>query len=171
MTIQDFHNATPEDKINLVNNLLRKEKVDHLKNVAAKLDLTTSQFSKIMRHSGEYQYNQTTKQYDKLLTIDEYRKIAKVSENGRQNQNQVLSFLTEHFDEIKVLLQTQKEQLSLDPQVYSPDSETIVKSIQLNADIYNQFSELHSQKYPHYRLRDVFSQCLVDFINKYDEPS
>lgn len=165
MNPHDFMKQSPTKRVDLVNNLLKKEKSDHLKRVAELIGINPSTFSKIMIE-GDYQYHQAKRQYYKLLTIDEYKQI-KFKTN--ESQDELLSFLNENMDELKALLELTKKQLILEPEIYDSSSKTITKSIQVNTDIYEKFASLHTTKFPHLRLRELFSKCLLDFINNYQD--
>ena len=74
MNTEDFMNLLPEKKVDVVNELLQKESSNHLQNVAKKLGMSPSTFSKVMRHNDNYQYNQSKKQYYKLMSMEEYKR-------------------------------------------------------------------------------------------------
>src|SRR5690625_1305662 len=166
MHTQDFLKLSPEERVDFANNLLQKESSNHLNNVAKKLGLSPSTFSKVMRDNNNYQYIQSKKKYYKLLSIEEYKKVEKNSKS--HSDDELFLFLDENLDELKELLKQSKEQLKIDPKIYSTNAKTITKSIQVNAEIYDQFNELIQKRFPHLRLRELFSQCLVDFINQYE---
>ncbi|RCW62876.1 hypothetical protein [Saliterribacillus persicus] len=167
MHSQDFLKLSSEKKVKLVNDLLKKESSNHLQNVAKKLEVSPSTFSKIMRNNDNYQYIQSKKQYYKLMNIEEYKQMA--VHIKRDDHDEVIEFLQENIDDLKSLLQKAEKELILEPEIYATNSKTITKSIQVNADIYDRFSNLVSSKYPHLRLREVFSKCLLDFVNNYQD--
>lgn len=166
MNTNEFMNLSTLDKVELVNKMLKKEEKDHLKNVASKLGLSESTFSKTMRDNATYQYNKTTKQYDRIMPIEEYKNYLQTSTNEDKTED-ALQFVGEHLEELKKIVHEYKSHLALEPEIYDPNSKTITKSIQVNDEIFQRFSVLHSSKYSHLRLRDIFSKCLLDFINTY----
>lgn len=166
MDTQKFMSLSAIERVELANKMLSEETNDHLKNVASKLGLSESTFSKIMRDNASYQYNKTSKQYDRIMPIEEYKKYLQ-SGSDEDKMEETLQFLGEHLEELKQLLHGYTNQLILEPGIYDPNSKTITKTIQVNGDIYQQFSELHSNQFSHLRLRDIFSKCLLDFIKTY----
>ncbi|MBU9710889.1 hypothetical protein [Evansella tamaricis] len=166
MDTQKFLNLSILDKVEVVNKMLEEETENHLKNCATKLGLSPSTFSKVMRDNSSYQYNQTGKRYDRLLTLDEYKQYLQSGSNTDKTQESLL-FISKHIDELKQLLQAHSNQLILNPKVYDPNNKTITKTVQVNADIYEEFTNLWTTHYPHLRLRDIVSQSLLDFTTTY----
>lgn len=166
MDTQKFMSLSMLEKVEVVNKMLGEETENHLKNVAKNLGLSPSTFSKIMRDNSSYQYNQTSKRYDRLLTLDEYKQYLQ-SESNTDKTQESIQFVSNHIDELKQLLQAYSNQLILNPKVYNPNSKTITKTVQVNADIYEEFTNLWATHYPHLRLRDIISQCLLDFTKTY----
>ncbi|AIF45125.1 hypothetical protein [Virgibacillus sp. SK37] len=174
MNTEEFMSLPMNDKVRTVNKMLEKEEKDHLKMVSEKIGIPYSAFTKLMRDNGNYQYNQTTKKYEKLISLEEYEKyldsVEKLDESDKPNET--LRFLEKHLDELKRLLHDHQGQLIIDPIVYNPSSKTINKSFQVNADIYNQFSKLCTRQFPHLRQRDIISMSLLEFIRSYQrDPS
>ncbi|WP_440897444.1 hypothetical protein ACS127_05585 [Amphibacillus sp. Q70] len=167
MNTNDFMNLSSEERVNLVNGLLKKEQVNHLQNVAKKLGMTPSTFSKIMRDHDNFQYNQSKKQYYKLMSMEEYQQMAQHVDNATYDDS--LQFLNDNLDKLKKLLDESSTQLIINPKIYSVDSKTNTKTVQVNAEIYEQFQQLAADKFPHLRLRELFSQSLLDFTEKYKE--
>ncbi|WP_251553965.1 hypothetical protein [Neobacillus muris] len=167
MDTQDFLKLSSLERVELVNKMLENEQEKHLENVAAKLGLKLSTFSKIMRDNASYQYNQTSKRYDRILTIEEYKRHLNSGINENRSEES-LQFVTDHLDELKTLLNAHKKELILEPEIYDPNSKTITKTLQMNAAISERFSKLCSSQFPLYRTRDLFSKCMLDFINKYE---
>lgn len=124
-----------------------------------------------MRDNGNFQYNQTTKKYEKLMSLEEYEEYLDTAKNskGDVKQNEALRFIEDHLGEIKRLLGDHENQLIINPMVYNPASKTINKSFQVNADVYNQFSKVCTRQFPHLRQRDIISMSLLEFIRKYEE--
>ncbi|GIN59924.1 hypothetical protein J8TS2_42430 [Lederbergia ruris] len=169
MNQEEFMSLSMNEKLRTVNQMLEKEEKDHLKNASEKVGIPYSAFTKIMRDNGNYQYNQTSKRYEKLLSLEEYEQYLQVGTNKVEELNETLSFLEEHLDELKKLLVVHQNQLILDPVVYDPSCKTASKSFQVNVSIYDQFTELCSIQFPHLRQKDLVSQCLLDFVRKYQK--
>lgn len=167
MNNEEFMNLSMKKKLEVVNKMLQTEKDDHLKNVSIKLDIPYPAFTKLMRDDGNYQFNQSSKIYEKIVSLEEYDQLIQLKSNSNEYSNEALKFLSENLNDIKKLLFQKEHQLILDPLVYDVKSKTTNKSIQVNTEIYNQFTELCSNQFPHLRQKDLISQCLLDFINAY----
>ncbi len=166
MDTQKFMNLSAIGRVELANKMLSEETNDHLKNVASKLGLSESTFSKIMRDNASYQFNKTSKQYDRIMPIEEYKKYLHSGSNENKME-ETLQFLGEHLEELKGLLHTHETQLILEPEIYDSSSTTITRTIQVNESVYQQFSDLYSSRFSHIRLREIYSKCLLDFIKTY----
>jgi hypothetical protein len=142
-----------------------------LKNVSEMVGIPYPAFTKMMRDNGNYQYNQTSKQYEKIMSLDEYNQYLQMRKVEVKESNEALAFLEEHLNELKKLLITHQDQLILDSKVYDPSCKTASKSFQVNTTIFEQFTELCSTQFPHLRQRDLVSQCLLDFVRKYKKPA
>lgn len=167
MKAKEFMNLPMEKKLEIVNEMLEKEEKDHLKNVSRKLKIPYNTFTKLMRSNGNYHYNQTSKKYEKLMSLEEYESYRKLQLQTKQNSSEALMFIEENLDELKRLLHDHQNQLIIDPIVYNPSSKTINKSFQVNADIYNRFAELCATQFPHLRQRDLISMSLLDFTRRF----
>lgn len=167
MDTNNFMDLSMNEKLKTVNKMLAKEDKEHLKNVSQRLSIPYSAFTKIMRDNGNYQYNQTSKRYEKLMDLTEYELYIGLKKGHNDSPNNTLHFLEEHLDELKQLLIIHKNQLILDPKVYDLACKTSSKSFQVNMNIYDQFTDLCSTRFPHLRQRDLVSQCLLDFVQKY----
>lgn len=165
MDTQEFMNLSALEKVELVNKML-KENDFHLKNVASKLGLPESTLSKTIRGNSCYQFNKTSKQYERIMPIEEYKKYLH-SGAAEDKMEESLQFVAEHLEELKGLLHVHENELILEPEIYEPSSPTITRTIQVNETIYQQFSELYSSKFSHIRLREIYSKCLLDFIKTY----
>lgn len=169
MNADQFMNLSIKEKLKTVNKMLDMEDKDHLKNVSAKVGMPYSAFTKVMRDNGNYQYNQTSKKYEKLMSLEDYEKYLQLDQKRNVSSSETLDYLEEHLDEIKKLLKEYQDQLILDPSVYHTSSKTVSKSLQVNEDIYNQFTKLCSTHFPHFRQKDIVSQSLLDFVQKYQK--
>lgn len=167
MNMEEFMNLSMNEKLKIVNKMLENEEKDHLKNVSERIGIPYPAFTKIMRDNGNFQYNQTSKKYEKLMSLEEYEQYLQLGANGVEKSNDTLNFLEEHLDELKKLLLVHQNQLILDPEVYDPSCKTASKSFQVNLDIFEQFTEVCSTQFPHLRQRDLVSQCLLDFVRRY----
>lgn len=167
MDTQEFMNLSSLKKVELVNKMLKKEDDFHLKNVASKLGLPESTLSKIIRQNSSYQFNKTSKQYDRIMPIEEYKRYLQ-SGSKEDISQESLQFISEHLEELKEILHKHEEnQLILEPEIYDSGSKTITKTIQVNESVYQQFSDLYSSRFSHIRLREIYSKCLLDFIKSY----
>lgn len=169
MNPEEFMSLSIDDKVKTSNKMLAMEDKDHLKNVSKALGISYPAYTKIMRDNGNYQYNQTSKRYEKLMSIEEYEKYLQLEENSVERSNETLNFLEDHLADLKNLLAVQQNQLILDPEVYDPFCKTANKSFQVNVDIFEQFTELCSSQFPHLRQRDLVSQSLLDFVRRYQK--
>ncbi|MCF2649692.1 hypothetical protein [Niallia circulans] len=166
MDTQKFMSLSALEKVELVNKMLKEEDDFHLKNVASKLGLPESTLSKIIRQNSSYQYNKTSKQYDRIMPIEEYKKYLH-SGSDEDKMEETLQFVAEHLEELKGLLYANETQLILESEIYDSSSTTITRTIQVNEDIYKAFSDLYSSRFSHIRLREIYSKCLLDFIKTY----
>ncbi|WP_337017270.1 hypothetical protein [Oceanobacillus massiliensis] len=169
MNEDEFMSLSMKEKLKTVNKMLEEEDKDHLKNVSERVGLSYSVFTKTMRDNGNYQYNQTSKKYEKLMSLQEYERYLQFGANDEDKSNETLNFLEEHLDELKNLLVVHQNRLILDPEVYDPSCKTASKSFQVNLDIFDQFTEICSTQFPHLRQRDLVSQSLLDFVRKYQK--
>lgn len=169
MNPEEFMSLSMEDKVKTANKLLETEEKDHLKNVSKVLGIPYPAFTKVMRDNGNYQYNQTSKRYEKLMSLEEYERYLQFGANNGDNSNETLNFLEAHLDELKTLLVVHQNPLILDPVVYDPSCKTTSKTFQVNLDIFDQFTKICSTQFPHLRQRDLVSQSLLDFVRKYQK--
>ena len=165
MDTQEFMSLSALVKVELVNKML-KENDFHLKSVASKLGLPESTLSKVIRGNSCYQFNKTSKQYERIMPIEEYKKYLQSGSNENKME-ETLQFVAEHLEELKGLLHTHETQLILEPEIYDSSSTTITRTIQVNESVYQQFSDLYSSRFSHIRLREIYSKCLLDFVKTY----
>ena len=163
---QDFQKLSPLERAEYVNSLLIKETSDHLKKVAANLDLNYGFFCKEMRLGG-FTYSKAKNQYEKTLTLEEYKKIELPDESRAQTEaDEVVSFIGNNLDQLKRMLATHQTELILDPQIYS-SVESVTKTMVISKGVYDEFSNVCLTEFPHYRIKDLTSHCLLDFVKKY----
>ena len=165
MDTQEFMSLSALEKVELVNKML-KENDFQLKIVASKLGLPESTLSKVIRGNSCYQFNKTSKQYERIMPIEEYKKYLQSGSNENKME-ETLQFVTEHLEELKGLLLTHETQLILEPEIYDSKSATITRTITVNEDIFQAFSNLYYSRFSHIRLREIYSKCLLDFIKNY----
>jgi len=167
MNQEEFQKMDLIERVELVNSYLANEIEDPLKRVSEKLQMNYGTFCKEMRRGG-YSFNQSRKQYEKTLSIEEFKEIEKyLNKNG--DSDDVVQFIKDHFDELQSLLKVHSEQLVLNPVVYDPNIETVTKTVQISSKVYNDFSNLCTTKFGHIRLKDVYSQCLYEFTERYKD--
>lgn len=169
MNPEEFMNLSIEEKLRVVNKMLKNEEKDHLKRVSERVGIPYSAFTKTMRNNGDYQYNQTSKKYEKLISLEEYEKYLHTATKKENESNETLDFIEKHLDGLKQLLEINPNQLILSPEVYDPSCSTTSKSFIVNADVYDQFTKLCATHYPHLRQRDLVSQSLLDFVRRYEK--
>lgn len=167
MNTEEFLKLPMYKKLEVVNKMLEMEEKDHLMNVSKRLGIPYNSFTKLMRDNGNFHYNQSKKQYQKLMSLEEYDSLLRLQSQTKHNYSEALQFVEENLAQLKRLLLEYQEQLIIDPLVYNPDSKTINKSFQVNKEVYEEFANLCSTKFPHLRQRDIVSMCLLDFIKKY----
>lgn len=160
MDKQTFFAMSPTKRVREVNKLLQ----DHdLKEISNLIGIPSSSFSKLMRE-GDYIYHKADKKYYPFVRSEEERDTNVDVEN-----DDVLSFLDQHFDTLKKVIFQFEEQgaLILDKRIYSKGAEYINKSIRMNNDIYISFSNFSDEYYPHLKTQDLIAQALIDAMKKY----
>ncbi|HDT6574879.1 hypothetical protein [Bacillus mycoides] len=159
--IEEFFALDVEDRVRLVNKMLEEEDKDALKNVAKRLNVNYSTFTKTMQQ-GNYIYVKRRNQYFKFIDTEE----AKGEVNSIKFEEE-LQFLREHMDKLKTVLHISESVLILDEEVYAKDIPMVVKSVKVNEKIYNRFAELCEERFNHLKMKDLISQALLDFYIKY----
>lgn len=165
MRFDEFQKMNFVERAEYVNSILAE--TQDLRAACDELELNYGSFCKEMR-AGGYTFNQSRKQYEKTLSIEEYKKIQQHI-NHSEDSSDVIQFITEHFDELKELLRIHTDQLVLNPTVYDPSIDMVTKTFQINSHIFKEFSDLCATKFGHLQTRHIFSQCLHEFIEKYKE--
>lgn len=118
-----------------------------------------------MREGG-FTYSQSKKQYEKTLSLEDYKEI-QTSASIDNGSDEALRFIANHINELKRLLNQHETELLLDPKVYAPDSKSVTKSLVVNKEIYEEFSDLCTRQFPHLRLKDIVSNCLYGFVKQH----
>lgn len=165
MDAKDLQELPSLERAEFINKLLLEYDDDHLKNAAKAVGMKYSAFCKIMREGG-FTYSQSKKQYEKTISLEEYKEI-QTSTSIDNGSDEALRFIADHLNELKQLLRQHETQLLLDPIVYAPDSKSVTKSLVVNKDIYEEFSELCTRRFSHLRLKDIVSNCLYDFVKQH----
>jgi hypothetical protein len=169
METKEFIEMPLLERANYINKLLLTFDEEPLKSAAKAVNMSYSAFCKEMRRGG-YNYNQSKRQYEKTLSLDEYKNLQSSISNNDRNE-EALQFISEHLTEIKELLDISKTQFILDPKVYSTESESVTKSLVVNKEIYEEFTDLCKKQFPHLRQKDILSNCLYNFIKQYSKNS
>ena len=85
-----------------------------------------------------------------------------------ESYEDVLQYLKDNFDQLKQMLNSEKRPpLVLDQRIYSKNAVFVNKSIKMNEEIYERFTEFCNENFPQFRLQDLIAQSLLDFIEKY----
>jgi hypothetical protein len=168
MNQKEFLEMPYLERVEYINGLLlRFGDNEPLKKTAAAVNMSYSSFCKAMREGG-FTYSQGKRQYEKTLSIEEYRSI-QASIKSDQGVNKGLNFLSDHLEELRNLLETHKNSFVLDPEVYNPNSPNVTKSIVVNQMVYDRFVDLCSLRFPQYRISHVISHCLNKFVKENQE--
>lgn len=153
------------ERAEFINKLLLKHDEEPLQKAADAVNMSYSAFCKEMRRGG-YTFSKNKKQYEKTLSLDEFKEIQSLTPSGIGN-DEAMQFLTTHLDEIQELLNVHKTQLVLDPKVYDPETKSITKSLVVNQGVYEAFTDLCMTRFPHLRLKDIVSNCLYSFVKQH----
>jgi hypothetical protein len=167
MDAREFQEKPLLERVEYINALLLKFDEEPLKKAAEAVNMSYSAFCKEMRR-GEFTYSQSKRQYEKTLSLDEFKKIQSSISSEDVNE-EVVRFFASHLDEFKELLNVHKNEFILDPKVYDPNSKSVSKSLFVNKEIYNEFTDLCTKQYGHLKLRDIVSQCLYDFVKRHQK--
>ncbi|RSK28516.1 hypothetical protein EJF36_17490 [Bacillus sp. HMF5848] len=155
MNREEFLTMTPTKRVEAVNGWLKEYT---LKEIAVALGYPYSTFTTEMRNGGEYQYNKKNKQYVKVQPT-----------NAKLEDDNMIRFLKDHYPTLKQLIERfqSNQLLILDEKVYSNQAKFESKSIKMNNEIYELFSNFCKENYPHFRIQDLVAQALLDFKIKY----
>ncbi len=164
---REFQEMPLLERAEFTNKLLLEYDEDPLKKAAEAVNMKYSAFCKEMRRGG-FTYSQSRRQYEKTLSLDEYKDI-QTSVPSEGANDEALQFIAKHLNEIKELLNIYDAQLVLDPKVYDPKSKSVTKSLVVNREIYEEFSNLCMTRFPHLRLKDIVSNCLYSFVKQHEK--
>lgn len=139
-----------------------------LKGVAEALSLPYSSFTKEMQ-KGDYVFIARENQYFKFIRDKESLGTVKSTDISTAGFQEELSFLRENFEILKRLVDTANESptLVLDKEVYNSKSKYVNKNLKLNESIYERFSNMCENQFPHLKVQDLIAQSLLSFINEY----
>ncbi|QDP39363.1 hypothetical protein [Radiobacillus deserti] len=156
MDREKFLALVPARKIEEVNDMLKRST---LKEIANMLGYAYSTFTTEMRNGGEYQYNKKNKQYVRVesMGIDS------------KEEGEVSVFIKENMESLKHLIERYKSNqlLLLDGRIYSNRAKFESKTIKMNEEVYETFSNFCKENYPQFKTQDLIAQALLDFTRKY----
>lgn len=160
----NFFKADPDLRVKEINKMLESKA---LPDIAKDLDIPYSTFLKEMTR-GDYVYIKRENKYFKFIR-DTNDKLTDKKEPHIDDYKEELLFLKRHLDVLKKLISNyEKGQfLVLDKQIYDSNAKFVNKNIKVNHLIYEQFTKLCENKFPHLKIQDLISQALLDFIYKY----
>ncbi len=151
----EYRKLPVEEQVNWINEELRKQE---LKNIAAELGMSISTLTNGIRAAG-FKFDRTAKQYviDTLNKIDE--------------DKQIMAYLHEHFAELQMLVEMQcfkvNQDVKLDKRIGSIGAKYVAKSVKVQDNIYEEFEELYKTKFHQWKMQDVMTQMMLDFVEKY----
>ncbi|MGE6897075.1 hypothetical protein [Priestia flexa] len=140
MDTRQFQEMPLLERAEFINKLLLQYYEEPLQKVADAVNMSYSAFCKKMRRGG-YTFSKNKRQYEKTLSLDEFKEIQSLTPSGI-GMDEAMQFLSTHLTEIQELLNVHKKQLVLDPKVYQPESKSITKSLVVNQEIYEAFTDL-----------------------------
>ncbi len=155
-----FIKLPPSKRVEEVNKLLQ----DHdLKKISSLIGIPSSSFSKLM-WEGDYIYHQADKRYYPFV-----RSKADRLNTATNIDSDEIAFIKRHMDTLKKIVQNaeKSDPLILDKRIYNQNAQIMNKNIRMNNDIYQEFTSFCKQHYPHLKIQDVFSQSLLDAMQKY----
>jgi len=160
MNKDNFFTISPEKRVQEVNRLLQK---NELKKVAEIVDVPYSTFTKIMREGDNF-YHQSDRQYYPFIRPGSGRIV-----DGSNSQSDELDFIKENRDVLNRLIEMYQSNslLILDESVYNKNAKYVNKSVKMNKEIYESYSQFCSDNYNHLKMQDLIAQALLDFMHKY----
>lgn len=155
-----FFAMSPSKRVQEVNKLLQTYSQKEISNM---LGIPQSTFSKYMRE-GDYLYHKGDKRYYPFVRSEEERIKGKTNEESNE-----IAFIKKHIDALKKVINNIEESgtLFLDKRIYNENAEIMNKNIRINNEIYKEFSDFCKKYYPHLKMQDIFSQALIDAMQKY----
>lgn len=139
-----------------------------LKGVAEKLGIAYSSFTKEMQKS-DFVFIARENQYFKFIRDKELLGTVKPSDKATTGFQEELTFIKENIEALKRLISTLDESptLVLDKEIYNSKAKYVNKNLKLNEAIYEKFSKLCENQFPHLKVQDLIAQSLLEFINTY----
>ncbi|WP_342545431.1 hypothetical protein [Lysinibacillus sp. FSL K6-4013] len=139
-----------------------------LKGVAEALGIAYSSFTKSMQ-SGDYTYIARENQYFKFIRDKELLGTVKPSTKATTGFQEELTFIKENIETLKRLISTIDESptLVLDKEIYNSKARYVNKNLKLNEAIYEKFSKLCENQFPHLKVQDLIAQALLSFTNDF----
>ncbi|MDQ0159746.1 hypothetical protein [Alkalibacillus salilacus] len=162
MQQDNFISQSPKKRVEIVNNLLRKEEYS-LQDVADELGLKYSTFTKVMQED-DYVYIKRDNQYYRFVRDEDMITTTEKSDDE-------FSYLLENLDTLKSIIEDRKahSDLILDKRIYRTDSKPVTKNFRISEDIHGRFAQLCNDYYPHLKMQDIVSQLLLDFIDRHSD--
>ncbi|MBM7578245.1 hypothetical protein [Jeotgalibacillus terrae] len=152
-----FRNLTTNERVNYFNEEL-KHSGKTVDEAAKELGLSSSTVSLLMRKDG-YRYCRMTKQY-----IQQEEK----NTSSRTTQEEFLKYLFENEEILrKVIGTTATKRMIVDESIYYQNDSFVSKTLKIKGNTFKEFQTLLKDKYPQYRMQDMLTQALIDFIHKY----
>lgn len=164
MDKEKFLSLPIQERVKYVNNMLHEYS---LSEIAEKLGISSSTFSKIMRE-GDYLYHQGEKTFFPFVRSETDRK----SGVGLQKSNiEIMDFVKEHIVILKQIVDEYSEtkQLILDERIYGSKANYVNKNMRMNKDIYDEFVKFCKRDFPGLTIQHLCSQALIEFIAKYEK--
>lgn len=151
----EYRKLSVEDQVNWLNEELQKQE---LKKIAAELGMSTSTLTNGIRAAG-YKFDRAAKQYV-IATL-----------NSINEDKQLMAYLHEHFAELQMLVEMQRfevnQDVKLDKRIGSMNAKYVAKSIKVQDNIYEEFEELYKTKFHQWKMQDVMTQMMLEFVEKY----
>lgn len=151
----EYRKLSVEDQVNWLNEELQKQE---LKKIAAELGMSTSTLTNGIRAAG-YKFDRAAKQYV-IATL-----------NSINGDKQLMAYLHEHFAELQMLVEMQRfevnQDVKLDKRIGSMNAKYVAKSIKVQDNIYEEFEELYKTKFHQWKMQDVMTQMMLEFVEKY----
>lgn len=162
MNIDSFTSLSAKQRVNIVNNLLKKEGF-RLQEVAKEIGMKYSSFTKLMQED-DYVYIKRDNQYYKFIRDE------KMIINNSEKKNNEIAYIKENFSTLRELIERRKDNndLLLDKRIYHSTSKHVTKNFRISDEIYKQFTEICNEQYPHLKIQDIVSQLLLDFIDRHN---
>lgn len=151
----EYRKLPVEEQVNWLNEELQKQE---LKKVAAELGMSTSTLTNGIRAAG-FKFDRAAKQYV-IATL-----------NSINEDKQLMVYLHEHFAELQMLVEMQcfevNQDVKLDKRIGSIGAKYVAKSVKVQDNIYEEFEELYKTKFHQWKMQDVMTQMMLEFIEKY----